>query len=382
LNSSARPLSVLLAAISAALLVSCAGGAKGGGDEILVGEYSSLTGDTATFGQSTDQGLRMAVDEANTAGGVLGKKIKVLVEDDQSKPEEAATAVTKLITQNRVVALVGEVASSRSLAAAPIAQSNHVPMISPSSTNVKVTQVGDYIFRVCFIDSFQGAVMAKFAANSLHVKRVAILYDVKNDYSVGLRQFFSETFRSLGGEIVGEQSYSAGDSDFHAQLTQLKSLNPEAVYAPGYYTDGGTIGRQAKELGLNVPFMGGDGWDSPKLLEIGGPAVEGFYISNHYSTEDPRPDVQKFVAEYKRRYGQLPDGLAALAYDDGRILIDSMKRAGSTAGPQLRDAIAATKDFPGITGKITIDKDRNAVKSAVILKVEGGKWKYVETIAP
>jgi branched-chain amino acid transport system substrate-binding protein len=371
--------------VAVTALAACTGGGGGGGtgsDEILVGEYSSLTGGTATFGQSTHNGILMAFEEINAAGGVLGKKLRVITEDDQSKPEEAATAVTKLINQNRVVALLGEVASSRTLAAAPIAQAAKVPMISPSSTNPKVTEVGDYIFRVCFIDPFQGSVMAKFAANTLKAKKVAILYDVKNDYSVGLRQFFTSTFKDLGGEIVGEQSYSEGDSDFRAQLTQLKSLKPEAIYVPGYYTEAGTVARQARELGLAVPLMGGDGWDSQRLFEIGGQAIEGSYISNHYSADDPNPVIQKFVAEYKKKHGQTPDGLAALAYDAARILSDAMKRAGSAEGPKVRDAIAATKDFDGVTGKISIDDKRNAVKPAVVLKVSGGKFTYVETIAP
>ena len=363
-------------------LAACKGGTGAGDNEIVVGEFGSLTGGTATFGQSTHNGVTMAFEEINAAGGVLGKKLKVLVEDDQSKPEEAATAVTKLISQDRVVAVIGEVASSRTLAAAPIAQANKVPLISPASTNPRVTQVGDYIFRVCFIDPFQGAVMAKFAGNSLKLKKVAILYDVRNDYSVGLRNFFSETFKGLGGAIIGEQSYSEGDSDFRAQLTQLKSLGPEAIYVPGYYTEVGTIARQARELGLTVPLMGGDGWDSPKLTEIGGQAIEGSYLSNHYSVDDPSPAIQKFVTAYKTKYGAVPDALAALGYDAAYVLADAMKRAGSTDGAKVRDAIAATTRFVGVTGTINIDKDRNAVKPAVILKVAGGKFEYVETIAP
>jgi branched-chain amino acid transport system substrate-binding protein len=347
-----------------------------------VGEYSSLTGGTATFGQSTHNAILLAYDEVNAAGGVLGRKLKVLTEDDQSKPEEAATAATKLISQNGVVALLGEVASSRSLAAAPIAQSNKVPMISPSSTNPKVTQVGDYIFRVCFLDSFQGAVMAKFVTNTLKLKKVAVLYDVRNDYSVGLRGFFSEAFKGMGGQVVGEQSYSEGDSDFRAQLTQLKSLKPEAIYVPGYYTEAGTIARQARELGLTVPLLGGDGWDSPKLFEIGGEAIKGSYISNHYSVDDPNPVIQKFLKDYKARHGATPDALAALAYDAAKILADAIKRAGTTEGPKLRDAIAATKDFAGVTGTITIGPDRNAIKPAFLLKVGSGKFDLVETIAP
>jgi branched-chain amino acid transport system substrate-binding protein len=225
--------------------------------------------------------------------------------------------------------------------------------------------------------------MAKFAANTLKMKRVAILYDVRNDYSVGLRKFFTESFTGLGGQIVAEQSYSEGDSDFKAQLTQLKSANPEAIYVPGYYTEAATIARQARELGIKAPLMGGDGWDSEKLYEIGGEAIVGSYISNHYSADDPNPVVQKFVGDYAKKFGHRPDSLAALAYDAARVLIDAMKRAGSTEGPKLRDAIAATKDFQGVTGKLSIDAQRNAVKAAAVLKVgAGGKWEFQETIAP
>ena len=374
---------LFVAAGAAALLVgSLACGKGGGGTEILVGEYGSLTGTTATFGQSTHNGITQAFDEINTAGGLLGKKVKVLVEDDRSQPEEATTAVTKLINQSHVVAMLGEVSSSRSLAAAPICQANKVPMVTPSSTNPRVTQVGDYIFRVCFIDPFQAPVMAKFAANTLKIKRVAILTDVRNDYSIGLQTFFRQSFKALGGEIVAEQSYSEGDSDFRAQLTQIKAANPEAIYLPGYYTEAATIARQARELGITVPLMGGDGWDSPKLFEIGGEALDGCYISNHYSVDDPSPAIQKFVADYKARYNASPDALAALGYDAARILADAIKRAGSTDGEKVRDALKSVKDFAGVTGKITINGDRNAVKPAVVLKIEKGKFHYVETVNP
>jgi branched-chain amino acid transport system substrate-binding protein len=374
---------LFVAAGAAALLVgSLACGKGGGGTEILVGEYGSLTGTTATFGQSTHNGITQAFDEINTAGGLLGKKVKVLVEDDRSQPEEATTAVTKLINQSHVVAMLGEVSSSRSLAAAPICQANKVPMVTPSSTNPRVTQVGDYIFRVCFIDPFQAPVMAKFAANTLKIKRVAILTDVRNDYSIGLQTFFRQSFKALGGEIVAEQSYSEGDSDFRAQLTQIKAANPEAIYLPGYYTEAATIARQARELGITVPLMGGDGWDSPKLFEIGGEALDGCYISNHYSVDDPSPAIQKFVADYKARYNASPDALAALGYDAARILADAIKRAGSTDGEKVRDALKSVKDFAGVTGKITINADRNAVKPAVVLKIEKGKFHYVETVNP
>lgn len=350
--------------------------------EIVVGEFGSLTGSTATFGISTRNGADMAFDEINKAGGILGKQIRVVVEDDQGKPEEAQTVVTKLVNKDRVVAVLGEVASSRSLAGAPICQQNRVPMVTPSSTNPKVTQIGDYIFRVCFIDPFQGYVMAKFATNTLKLKKVAILRDIKNDYSVGLADVFVENFQKMGGSIVADESYSEGDSDFSAQLTSIKSKGPEGIYVPGYYTEVGLIARQTRKLGLTVPLMGGDGWDSPKLFEIGGEALNDCYYSNHYSVDDPSPAIVKFVAEYKKRYNEVPDALAALGYDAARILVDAFRRANSTDGPKVRDALSQTTDYPGVTGKITIDKDRNAIKPAVVLKVKDGKRVYVETVTP
>ena len=277
---------VCLAAIGAVTL-SC--GKEGSQKEILVGEYGSLTGGIATFGISTRDGSQLAFDDVNAKGGVLGQKIKLIVEDDQSKPEEAGTVVNKLIHQDHVVAMIGHVASSHSLAAAPICQAEKVPMISPASTNPRVTQVGDYIFRVCFIDTFQGAVMAKFAWDTLKVKKVAILVDVRSDYSVGLQTFFGQTFKKLGGEIVSEQSYSQGDSDFRAQLTAIKAANPEAIYVPGYYTEVGTIVHQARELGITVPFLGSDGWDSPKLWEIGGAVPQRLLLLEPLLDRRPEP---------------------------------------------------------------------------------------------
>jgi branched-chain amino acid transport system substrate-binding protein len=376
----------LLAGITAAALTAlpailgCGGG--GNSSEIVIGEFSSLTGTAATFGTSTDKGAKLVVEEANAAGGVLGKQIKLLVEDDQSKPEEAATVVTKLITRDGVKAIVGEVASSRSLAAAPIAQSNGVPMVTPSSTNPKVTQVGDYIFRVCFIDEFQGDVIARFVHNSLNMKRVAILKDVKNEYSVGLAQYFTKSFTAMGGEVVAEQSYSEGDADFKAQLTAIKAAKPEIVFVPGYYNEAALICKQGRELNITVPFQGGDGWDSAKLLEIGGAAMEGCFYCNHYSTEDTREVVQNFVKKFHAKYNETPDAIAALSYDATRILLDAMRRAGSTDGPKLRDALAATKDYDGVTGTITINPERNATKSAVILTIKDGKLSLKETIRP
>jgi branched-chain amino acid transport system substrate-binding protein len=366
---------------------SSAGGAEKGADTILIGEVGSLTGSEATFGKSTQSGIQMAIDEVNAAGGVLmnGQRRKVAVRayDDQGKPEEAANAVTRLINQDRVVAILGEVASTNSLAMAPIAQAAGIPMVTPSSTNPKVTEVGDHIFRVCFIDPFQGAVMAKFARETLKLDKVAVLKDNKSDYSLGLSQVFIDNFQKLGGTIVGEEAYSKGDSDFRGQLTTLKGKAPQAIYVPGYYTDVGVVARQAKELGLNAPLLGGDGWESEKLYELGGDALEGSYFSNHYSTDDPNPRVQEFIKNYKAKYnGKMPDSLGALSYDAAMVVIRAMERAGTTEGKKLRDEIAKTTGYPGVAGTISLDEKRNAVKPAVVLQVKGGKSIFVANVAP
>ncbi len=351
-------------------------------DDIVIGEVGSLTGAEAAFGISTRNGIELALEEANAAGGVKGRKVRVIVYDDQSKPEEAASAATRLITQDKVKLILGEVASSNSLAMAPICQDNKIPMISPSSTNPAVTEKGDYIFRVCFIDPFQGYVMAKFAHDELKFKSVAILKDVKSAYSVGLTEVFERSFSTMGGKIVGIESYAKGDTDFRSQLTAIKKMKAEGLYVPGYYNDVGIIARQARELGLKVVMMGGDGWDSEKLFELGGKAIDGSYVSNHYSPEDPSPVVQNFIAKYKAKYGGVPDSLAALGYDAASVAIAAMKRAPDLSGPALRDEIAKTKDFPGVAGTISMNEKRDAVKPAVVLKVEDGKFKYVTTVKP
>ncbi|PTL82905.1 ABC transporter substrate-binding protein [Vitiosangium sp. GDMCC 1.1324] len=358
--------------------------AAGGGssDTILLGEVGSLTGAQATFGVSTRNGVDLAIKEANAAGGVKGKKLAVRVYDDQSKPEEAAQATTRLVTQDKVVVILGEVASSNSLAMAEKAQSAGVPMITPASTNPTVTQKGDYIFRVCFIDPFQGYVMAKFARENLKANDVAILQDNKSAYSFGLTDVFKVEFPKMGGKITTIESYSQGDTDFRAQLTAIKKTKPQAIYVPGYYNDVGIIARQARELGLTVPLMGGDGWDSEKLFELAGNTLDGSYFSNHYSPDNPDPKVQKFIADYKAAYGSVPDALAALGYDAAKVAIAAIERAKDLSGPALRDAIAQTKDFPGVAGTITLDKDRNAVKSAAVLKIGDGKAQFVTTITP
>lgn len=371
----------LLTASALALnaLTSCK---EGGGDTIVIGEFASLTGKEANFGTSAHEGTVLAVEQINAAGGVLGKKIELKTEDNLSKAGESANIVNKLIAKDRVVAILGEVASSRSLEGAPIAQQNGIPMISPASTNPKVTETGDYVFRVCFIDPFQGTVMANFAQNTLKVSKVAVFTDVKSDYSKGLAKFFKERFAE-NGQIVSELDYSGGDKDFRAQLTTIKNSNPEAVFVPGYYTDVALIRIQARQLGLDVPFLGGDGWEGADLLTIGKEAVEGDYFSTHYSSEEGSPKGKAFIEDYKARYnGKTPDAMAALGYDSAMILADAIERAGSTEGAKIRDALAATKDYEAVTGKITLNENRDAVKAAVILQVQGGAFKYLETVEP
>jgi branched-chain amino acid transport system substrate-binding protein len=354
------------------------------GDVLRIGEFGSLTGTEATFGISTHNGIKLVIDEVNATGGIKGKKLELFTVDNGGKPEETVSAVTKLISQNKVDVLLGEVASSRSLAAAPIAQRAQVPMISPSSTNPKVTEIGDYIFRVCFTDPFQGKVIAKFALENLKAKTAAVLIDKKSDYSVGLSDFFKNEFVAAGGKIIDEQNYVGGDIDFKGQLTNLKGKNPDVVIVPGYYTEVGLIIKQARSLGLKSVFLGGDGWDSPKLFEIGGDSLVGSYFSNHYSVDDPDPMVQQFIQKYKAAYkGEVPDGLAAMGYDAALVLVDALKRANSTSRADIRTAIAATENFRGVTGVITIDKNRNASKPAVMLQIaDRGQLKFVKRVEP
>ena len=370
---------------AAAFLAGCgkpSSGTAPAGGVIKVGEFASLTGSEATFGQSSHKGTALAVDDLNAAGGVLGRKIQLLTEDDQSQAGQPATVVRKLISSDGVAAILGEVASSKSLEAAPICQQNKIPMISPSSTNPKVTGTGDYIFRVCFIDPFQGTVMANFGRKTLKLQNVAVLTDVKSDYSLGLAKFFKQSFIADGGKIVMEQNYSGGDKDFNAQLTAIKATNPDGIFLPGYYTEVGLIVLQARQLGITVPVFGGDGWESSSLVPIGKQALEGCYFSTHFSPEDASPAVQTFVKEFKAKFNETPDAMAALGYDSAVILADAIKRAGTTDGAKVRDALAATKDFAGVTGRITIDADRNASKPAVILTITNGQFKYVQTVSP
>jgi branched-chain amino acid transport system substrate-binding protein len=351
---------------------------------IRIGEVGSMTGADATFGTSTHNGISLAFEEVNAAGGVLGRKLELITLDDQGKASEAVLATQKLMSHHQVLAVLGEVASSLSIAMAPIAQEFKTPMISPSSINSKLTQQGNYVFRVCFVDQFQSRVMADFAFKHLHARRVALLQDTKSDYSRDSAKIFSEVFRKAGGEIVVDQSYSAGDINFRSQLTAIRAAQPDLILVPGYYTEIGLIARQKQELGIKAPMLGGDGWDSPKLKEIGGAALEGSYFVSHFAQDNPSPFIQSFVQKYKSAYkGVSPDGLAALGYDSALVLVDALKRASAQTPEGVRAAIASTKDLQGVTGKITMSPDRNAVKPAMVFQIlRDGQFKLSTTMNP
>ena len=352
-------------------------------DAIKLGHYASLTGKDAAFGVATRKGVLLAIEEINAKGGVLGRPLAYLVEDIQSKQGESATAVKKLISRDKVVAVIGANASANSLEAAPICQNSQIPMMAISSTNPRVTEVGDYIFRICFIDPFQGAVLAKFAHTSLKAKRVALLTAVNSPYSVGLSAVLRQDFTARGGEIIAEQKYNEGEKDFRAQLTALRPLKPDVIAITGFYAEAALICLQARALGIDVPFIGGDGWEAPQLIELGGKAVEGTYYSTYFSAENDAPEVRAFVKKFSARWtNETPEAVSALGYDAVYLIAAAMTNAGTTAGPKLRDAIAATKNFPGVTGQTTIDEKRNSAKAAVMLTVKNGRSLFFESVTP
>lgn len=379
---------LLVVALFGTVLTGCGGNKQSSNNNatqekkpILIGGVAPVTGPAATFGKSTKQGYEMALEEWNAKGGVLGRTVKLIFEDDKADPTEAANAFSKLINENHVVAIVGSVTSSCSLAGAPIAQRNKVPMITPTSTNVKVTEQGDYIFRACFIDPFQGTVAAKFLYNNLKARKVGVIYDIGQDYNAGLAESFKKEFESLGGKIIAYEGYPDGTTDFNTQLTKILDGKPDAIYSPNYYNDDGLIAKQARSLGFNGPIVGGDGWDSPDLVKIGGDAVNNCYFTNHFSKESKEEIVQNFVKKYEDKYGEAPDALAALGYDGMNIMLTAIQNAGSTDGEAIKDALKNI-DYQGVTGHIKFDENRNPIKSAVILKIENGKQVYVTTINP
>lgn len=383
---------ILSALLTTAMLAIA--GCGGGGDTkqadvIKLGANLEMTGGNATFGQSASNGAKLAIKEVNAKGGVLGKQITLTVADNKSEAAEAANAMQKLISQDKVVAIIAPIASSSVIAGAQVLQDSKVPAISPTASNPKVTvdpangKVRDFVFRAAFIDPFQGSVMANFASKSLKAKTAALYIDNSSDYAKGLGQFFKETFVKAGGKIVSEEAYLQKDTDFKATLTKIKAANPDVIFAPGYYQEVGMLIKQARELGVTVPVLGGDGWDSAKLPEIAGAAaLNNSFFSNHYSPDDNSPAVKAFVENYKKEYNQTPDAFAALSYDATMMVIKAIERAKSADPVKIKDELAKTKDYSAVSGNISLNETHDAVKSAVIIEMKDGKQTFKEKVNP
>ncbi|WP_425060085.1 Leucine-, isoleucine-, valine-, threonine-, and alanine-binding protein [Sporomusa carbonis] len=373
--------------LMAGALAGCGSSAKQETNEIKIGGNFELTGSVANYGKQAVNGIQLAFKQANANGGVLGKQLTLVLADNKSEPAEATNAITKLITQDKVVAVLGPAASSNVLATLQVAQDNKIPVITPTGTNEKITfdngQTRPYAFRSCFIDPLQGTIMANFASNSLKAKTAVIYVDNSSDYSKGLAQSFEAVFVKNGGQVLSKEAFLQKDQDFKATLTKIKAINPDVVFLPAYYEEVGKIVKQAREMGITAPFLGTDGWDDPKVVEIAGaPALNNTFFSNHYSSQDKDPNVVKFIEAYKKEYNQEPSALAALGYDAGLVLIDAIKRANSTDPAKIREALEQTKNLQVSTGTITIDAKHNPIKSAVVIELKNGQQVFKEKITP
>ncbi len=350
---------------------------------IKIAVLAPLSGSVPTFGVSTRDGALLAIKEWNAKGGVLGKQIEAVVEDSQCEADPSVNAANKVIDQDGVHYIIGEVCSKASIPISEIAQEKHVVQISPTSTNETVTLKADgstkeYVFRACFIDPFQGKVGAKFALDTLGAKNAFVIFDQGNDYVRGLAEAFEATFTENGGTIVGKETYTSSDTDFSAILAKVSEANPDVVYLPDYYNIINLVTAQAKEKGITAPFMGGDGWDSADLDKA---AADGGYYTNHYSSMDTRPIVQDWVKNYQAEYGSVPDSLATLAYDATNLMIAAIESAGVDDPDKVKDALAAIS-WEGVSGTITYDEHHNPIKAAVILQVKDGEIVFVSTVAP
>lgn len=357
--------------------------------DIKIGMVYELTGNTASYGTSAAAGAKLAFKEINANGGVLGKQIQIVTADNKGEPSESANAMTKVITQDKVVAITGFTVSSCGIAGSAVAEDNKIPFVAAATVNPRVTvdektgKVKEYTFRACFIDSFQGTVGANFALNTLKKSKSAIMVDNSSDYSKGLAQIFKDVFTKGGGQVVVEEAYLQKDQDFKSVLTKIKAQNPEIIYLPGYYDDVGKIIKQARELGITVPILGGDAWDSPRLVELGSPeALNNTYFTNFYSTQDTNPASQAFLAAYKKEYNELPDSMAAMGYDAAYLLVDAIKRAGSVDSAKIREALAATQDFKSVSGSMNLSPTHDAIRGVVIIEMKDGQQVYKETVKP
>ncbi len=382
-------LGVLAVATGMSLLAGCAGGGTGSNAAdsatIKIGLNYELSGAVATYGQASVRGVEMAVEEINAAGGIKGKKVELVQYDNKSEPAEATTLATKLMTQDKVLAIIGPATSGGFKATVPVATKNKVPVVSGSATaddvTVDASGVKEYVFRTCFNDSFQGTAMANYAAKNLNAKSVMIIKDSSSDYAKGLAENFKKTFTGAGGSIVGEEAYVAGDTDFNAVLTRVKGQQFDAIYLPGYYQEAGLIIKAARALGITAPVLGGDGFDSPDLLKLGGAAaLNDVYFTNHYSSLDQDPKVVKFIADFKAKYNEEPNAFHALGYDTAKFVADAIGRASTLSGEAVKDALAATKDFEAVTGKLSVDANHNPVKAIVVVGLKDGAQATSEKI--
>lgn len=354
-------------------------------NEIKVGANFEITGNQANYGSAGLDGLKLAIKEANDAGGIDGKKITLVQADTKSEASEAVNSATKLISDDKVKVIVGPMVTANVMAESQVANDNKIPVIAPAATNPDVTvengKTKPFIFRSCFIDPQQGTVMAEFAAKQLKAKTAVMYLDSSSDYSKSLGKVFKEKFEANGGKVVMEEAFLAKDQDFKAALTKLKTANADVVFVPAYYEEVGKIVKQARELGITAPMLGTDGWDDPKVVDIAGAdALNNTYFSTHYFEKDK--DVQGFIESFQNKYGHAPNVFAALGYDAGKMLIDAIKRAGSADPEKIQKALEETKDLQVGTGKITMDQNHNPIKSAVILEMKNGIKEMKAKIQP
>jgi len=387
-----RALFAIVSLVSLMALVGCGGGTPpssgssgstpaGGVKEALIGANLELSGESAPWGQDSRNGILLALEEINAKADQT-VKLKVVFEDNKSEPSASKNAMKKLVTQDGVLAVIGSVGSNRTIAASDVAMEEKVPILTHASTNVTITKKGDYVFRLCYHDDFQGSLMAKFARESLKAKTAVMMVSKGNAYSEGLCASFQKTFTEMGGKIVDELAYQKGTQDFKTHVTTLKQRNADVVWLPGYFNEVGLIVKQAREGGFQAPFLGGDGWDDKELFNLAGPPIKGNYICNHFDPADPNPLVQDFVKRYEAKFKSVPGAMAALGYDAAYVMADAVKRAKELKPTAIRDALAATKGLKGVCGEVNMGADREVVKPAVVLETGEKGFKYKETINP
>lgn len=394
-NGRKKLLSIALTSLLAVGLAGCGSKSESSnadkkeGGEIKIGANFELTGEISTYGTSAVNAIKLAFDDINAKGGVLGKQLVLVEKDNKSESTESTSVATALASEGEVVAILGPISSGNTMAASQPVIDAKIPLLTPTATNPDVTvdpknnKVKEYIFRSCYLDSFQGKVTAEFAANDLKAKKAVILIDNGNDYSKGLAKYFTENFENAGGKVVDSEGFISKDNDFRAIITKIKDTKPDVIFVPAYYEAVGKIVKQARELGIDVPFVGTDGWDSPKLVEIAGKnALNNTYFSNHYTPEDTDPKVQAFVKAYKAEYNQTPDALAALAYDSAMLMADAITRAGAADPEKIKEALATTKGFEGVTGKVDLDANHNPIKSVVMIEMKDGKQTVNKKVQP